>query len=140
MGNPLGQTNCITRLLWLKSEFDSTLLPLELVVENGMGLGLVGSKNRQMSSWFLLDWKKLHNITFLCPFHICHSSLSNQIYIYTKKETKGGWKTQMEQVCEPLNVNYWFMWIVHYETPTSKVLSKAKHVAALRNIPYSHNS
>jgi hypothetical protein len=32
------------------------------------------------------------------------------------------------------------MCIVHYETPTSKVLLKAKHVATLQNIPYSQNS
>jgi hypothetical protein len=32
------------------------------------------------------------------------------------------------------------MYIVPYETPTSKVLSKAKHVATLQDIPYFRSS
>jgi hypothetical protein len=53
--------------------------------------------------------------------------------IHTKKESKGGWKTQSRQVCER---HYWSV----HKIPTSKGLSKIEHVFALQESPYSHNS
>jgi hypothetical protein len=51
----------------LKSKFESTLLPLELVIENGIGLDLRGITKEELSSGFLLDLKK-SNITM--SFHV----------------------------------------------------------------------
>ncbi len=139
MGNPLAETNCITRLLWLKFEFESTLLPLELVVENGMGLGLVRSRRGQVSSWFLLDLKKLDNKKKIVFFpHVSFKPFKSNIYIYIHTHKKK--QREVEKHKQSKYVNYWFMCIVCYETPTSKVLSKAKHVATLQNIPYFHSS
>jgi len=42
VGNLLKQTYYITRLLQLKSKFDSTLLPLQLATKNGIGFDLKG--------------------------------------------------------------------------------------------------
>lgn len=99
MGNPLRQTNYTTKLLWLKIGLNLTLLPLELVAKNGIGLGLGGIIRRKVSSRFLLDLKKLNNtMSFREIVGVCISLQLKKIY--TKKETRGGWKTQLGQVCE----------------------------------------
>jgi hypothetical protein len=61
----------------LKSKFDLTLNPLELAIENGIGLGLGRIIRKELSLRFLLDLKKPDINVFSCPFHRYHVSLSN---------------------------------------------------------------
>jgi hypothetical protein len=89
----------------LKSKFESTLLPLELVIENGIGLDLRGITKEELSSGFLLDLKK-SNITM--SFHVFSTGAIQAFQIkklHTKDKSKGR-KTQTKKVCEPLINNY----------------------------------
>ncbi len=70
MSNPPRQTNCTTRLLQLKLEFDPTLLPFEFVTKNGIGLGLGRITRRKLSLGFLLDLKKLNITLSFCVLSI----------------------------------------------------------------------
>jgi hypothetical protein len=92
-----------------------------------------------VSSWFLLGLKKLNIIIFFVFFpQVSFKPFKWNIYRYTHTQKKK--QREVEKHKQNKYVNYWFMCIVHYETPTSKVLSKAKHVATLENIPYFHSS
>jgi hypothetical protein len=63
----------------LKSKFGSTLLPLELVTKNGIGLGLGGITKGELSSRTPIGFEKIkHDNVFFCPFHKCHLSLSKK--------------------------------------------------------------
>jgi len=73
----------------LKLEFDSTLLPLELAIENGISLGLGGIAKGELSLGFLLDLKK-SNITMY--FHVLSTGAIQAFQIkkmHTKDKSKG---------------------------------------------------
>jgi hypothetical protein len=89
VGNPLGQTNYIAKLLRLKLGLNLTLLPFELVAKNGIGLGLGGITRGEMSSRFILGLKKLDNT--MSFYEIVGACIALQLKnIYTIKEAKGG--------------------------------------------------
>jgi hypothetical protein len=90
----------------LKSKFESTLLPLELVIENGIGLGLRGITKEELSSGFLFDLKKSN---IIMSFHVFSTGAIQAFQIkkmHTEDKSKGR-KTQTKKVCEPqININY----------------------------------
>jgi hypothetical protein len=64
VGNPLGDANCTMGLLHWKSKFNSTLLPLEFVLEDEIDQG--GMTRGNISSMFWLNWKKGYMLSILC--------------------------------------------------------------------------
>jgi hypothetical protein len=73
----------------LKSKFDSTLLPLELIIENGIGLGLGRIKRGELSLGFLLDLKKINIIMFFCVFSTSAIQAFQIKKMHTKDKSKG---------------------------------------------------
>jgi hypothetical protein len=76
VGNLPKQTNYTTRLLQLKSKFDSTMLPLQLATKNGIGFDFKGITKGEMSVGFMLDLKKSNNIM---SFHETISAIVLQL-------------------------------------------------------------
>jgi hypothetical protein len=81
----------------LKSKFDSTLQPLELAIENGIGLGLGRITKGELSLGFMLDLKK-SNITM--SFHVFSTGAIQAFQIkkmHTKHKSKGRLKNTKKE-------------------------------------------
>jgi hypothetical protein len=73
VGNPPGQTNLTTKLLWAKLESEATLFPLKLALKDwgGRNLGRINRGNE--SSTFRLNLKNCGRM--LSIFHFCAGAM-----------------------------------------------------------------